>query len=531
MTQYRDDRLRTRRVAPPQYNYAPQANLRRRGSARRRYQARRQRGISTLRALFGWFVLGMISAVVFVVIITPLTIRYIMPVTWVDRLPPVLKCLHPNFCRNEILPTAAAPVDAESLFLVEPGGSAGEAVAAAPAGAGGTTTPTPTATDTPAGWVVSTVQATPTLIATQPPAAQVTPTAAALDFSAPRPTDVIRLSPTPGPTAAPVAVAQAASAENASALPPASHLLGFKLINQTWNNCGPATLAMGLNYWGVNDTQAKVASVVKPDPNDKNITPEQMVDYVLEETAGLGAVTRHAGDLALLKRLVVAGFPVIIETGFAPDGYDWMGHYRLIVGYSDANASFYIFDSFLGDGDGQGRIQTYEEVDELWQHFNRVYVVVYPQNQEAQVKSILGGDWDPAVNATNALRKAQIEAQMDRGNAFAWFNLGTAFVLNGQYEEAAIAYDEARNLGLPWRMLWYQFGPFEAYLNTGRLEDVIALARANDNNTKEVEETYYYWGLALAQRGDYDGAAAKFKQATTINRNFGPAYAAMQSLP
>ncbi|MCZ7544834.1 MAG: C39 family peptidase [Anaerolineae bacterium] len=288
---------------------------------------------------------------------------------------------------------------------------------------------------------------------------------------------------------------------------------------------------MGLNYWGWDGSQADAARWLKPDANDKNVTPEQMVEFVNRELGGLKAVSRHAGNIALLKRLIVAGYPVVVETGFAPDGYDWMGHYRLVIGYSDAEGSFYVYDSFLGDGGGQGRVMRYDELDKLWQEFNRVYVVVYPEAQETHVAGVLGDDWDPELNAQHALRTAQIEAQMDRGNPFAWFNLGTSFVLNGQFEEASRAYDEARNLGLPWRMLWYQFGPFEAYLNTNRLDDVLALALANDNNTKEVEETYYYWGLALAQRGQYAEAGQKFRQATTINRNFDPAYQAIQALP
>jgi tetratricopeptide (TPR) repeat protein len=208
-----------------------------------------------------------------------------------------------------------------------------------------------------------------------------------------------------------------------------------------------------------------------------------------------------------------------------------MGHYRLIVGYSDQESSFYVFDSFLGDGDGQGIRQAYDTLDALWQQFDRVYVVVYPEAQEAQVAHILSEDWDPDLNAQHALRAAQVEAEADHDNKFAWFNLGTAFVLNGQYDQAAIAYDQARNLELPWRMLWYQFGPFEAYLNTNRLDDVIALALANHNTTQQVEETYYYWGLALAEQGEYAEAEMKFEQAINLNGHFDPAHQALQALP
>ena len=39
---------------------------------------------------------------------------------------------------------------------------------------------------------------------------------------------------------------------------------------------------------------------------------------------------------------------------------------------------------------------------------------------------------------------------------FAWFNLGSDLVYFDRYEEAALAYDKARELGLPLRMFRYQ---------------------------------------------------------------------------
>lgn len=75
----------------------------------------------------------------------------------------------------------------------------------------------------------------------------------------------------------------------------------------------------------------------------------------------------------------------------------------------------------------------------------------------------------------NALATAQAEAAADPKDAFAWFNVGTNLTALGRHDEAAAAYDQARLAGLPWRMLWYQFGPYRAYYETGRYEDVRAL--------------------------------------------------------
>jgi hypothetical protein len=47
---------------------------------------------------------------------------------------------------------------------------------------------------------------------------------------------------------------------------------------------------------------------------------------------------------------------------------------------------------------------------------------------------------------------------MIRKNAFAWFNQGTNLTYFQRYSEAAQAYDTARSIGLPQRLLRYQFG-------------------------------------------------------------------------
>jgi hypothetical protein len=68
--------------------------------------------------------------------------------------------------------------------------------------------------------------------------------------------------------------------------------------------------------------------------------------------------------------------------------------------------------------------------------------------------------------------------------------LGTNYVALQDWLNAAAAYDHARQLGLPWRMTWYQFGWFVAYLRTGRYDDVLALADATIKVTPDIEEMF-----------------------------------------
>src|SRR5258708_16580565 len=62
-------------------------------------------------------------------------------------------------------------------------------------------------------------------------------------------------------------------------LPATFRLDSYEWIPQTWNNCGPANLAQILNYYGIKTTQKDTASCLKPNANDVNVTPRQLVNY------------------------------------------------------------------------------------------------------------------------------------------------------------------------------------------------------------------------------------------------------------
>lgn len=361
-----------------------------------------------------------------------------------------------------------------------------------------------------------------------------------------QPTATATFTPTPAPTLTPTATptltptpAQAAQANPGSvgqtrltSYLPSHRLYGFRHEQQTWNNCGPANITMALSYYGWTQDQTFAAEFLKPGGReDKNVNPIEMVNFVNEQTA-VRALTRIGGDLDLLKTLLTHDFPVIIETGYMPEGYDWIGHYQTIVGYDEAQRLFYIYDSFLGTGvAGEGISETYEVIDRGWQAFNRTFIIIYEPSREGEVQQILGEMADPLLAAERAFDIAQMEARANPQNAFPWFNMGTALTRLGRYEEAAAAFDRARQVGLPWRMLWYQFGPFEAYFNVGRFDDVISLAEVNlTNGASDVEETYYWQGRALAAKGEAQRAAEAFRRALLKNPRYTAARDALDSL-
>jgi len=222
---------------------------------------------------------------------------------------------------------------------------------------------------------------------------------------------------------------------------------------------------------------------------------------------------------------------VLVENAYNPGGSDWMGHNRVVMGYNDDEGQVYTFDSVLGSGPGGiGRPIPYLEFDAQWRPFNRTYMVLYPPEAEPRVQAVLGPQWNATYNAEWTLEQAQREIAQDSGNAFALFNLGSALLTLGHPGDAVLAFERALDIGLPWRFLWYQFGPFEAYLQVGRYRDVIALGERVLDTTQNVEEVYYYMGLAYAALGDVTQAAAHFQRALARNAQFTEAELALSRL-
>jgi tetratricopeptide (TPR) repeat protein len=233
------------------------------------------------------------------------------------------------------------------------------------------------------------------------------------------------------------------------------------------------------------------------------------------------------GSITLLKRLIAAGYPVMIEKGFdpEPERLGWMGHYLLLSGYSDETQEFSTMDSYLG----ANLTESYVHIDYYWRHFNRVYLVAFPEEKRAEVEGIIGADMDDYTMYSRALQQAQAETQENPGDPFGWFNVGSNLVALGDFESAATAFDIAREKGTPWRMLWYQFGPYQAYLEVGgnRLYDVITLANAVLEDNIYSEEAYYYKGLAYSAQGEATAARSQLNKALNYNSNY---HAARQAL-
>ena len=313
-------------------------------------------------------------------------------------------------------------------------------------------------------------------------------------------------------------------------LPALVNLPGVKYVDQRdrWNYCAPANLTMALNFWGWKGNRDDVAKVVKPGENDpsktfvdrgftdKNVMPYELVDFVNNETT-YRALWRYGGDIDLVRQLLAGGIPLVAEKGYYEADYKgkvaWLGHYQFVTGYDDAKQELIVQDTW---NDGPNFRIPYGKFMEGWRSFDFLFMVVYPPDREAQTLSLLGRYADASWAAQHALERADLEVQELKGIdlLFAWFAKGTSHVALQQYVDAASAYDQAFSqyaaLGnddteRPFRLMWYQTGPYKAYYYSGRYQDVINLA---DNTFKTVsaptlEESLYWRGLAKYATGQH----------------------------
>lgn len=325
-----------------------------------------------------------------------------------------------------------------------------------------------------------------------------------------------QVDPTPGAFPTPTATLEPLPAQVALISPPYE--------KQAPNNCGPATLSMALHLYGWEGNQVDIAKLIKPVSQDRNVNPEEMIWYVRNEAGWLNMDYRVAGDVQLLKRLLARNFPVIIEGTTALDPNDalgpnddlWAAHFLLLTGYDDDAQTFTVQDSYRG---ADIKV-SYQQLETEWKPFNYVYMFFYLPQEEAEIKSLLGADWDADANRQKALDIAQAATEADPKDSFAWFNVGSNLVYFERYEEAALAFDESREIGLPLRMFRYQFSPFIAYFQSNRIEDLLVLTDYARGVTDMSEETWLWYGWALYRKDKFKDAEAAWRKALSIRPGY-----------
>lgn len=330
-------------------------------------------------------------------------------------------------------------------------------------------------------------------------------------------------------------------------LPASVSLSGVKYESQSGHNnyCGPTNFSMGLTFWGWDGNRSVVGKAVMPGSDDKNVMPYEFQDYITENVPGMTSALRHGGDINALKRLIAGGFPIIVERGIYEvdllGKLGWMGHYQFVTGFDEATQEVIVQDSYV---DGPNFHIKYDEFTNAWRAFDYLFLVVYPVERESEVMDLLGELTDPETAARIALDRAKQEVSTLTGNDQFWaaFNVGTSHVALREYVDAAYAYDNAFALyaelstdmtSRPYRVMWYQTGPYYAYYYSDRFSDVINLADTtlNDTISKPILEESLLWrGRAYYMAGDTQAAVEDYRAALKVHANWGPAIQALQDL-
>ena len=274
--------------------------------------------------------------------------------------------------------------------------------------------------------------------------------------------------------------------------------------------------------------------------------PYELADYVRDQTQ-FDAIIRYGGEIELVKRLIAAGYPVIIEKGYYERDYTgkvgWLGHYAYTTGYDEERGVFIYQETYPPKGEsGKDRTIKYDAFREGWRGFNYLFMIVFPPEREREILNLLGPWSDSAWADQHALEiaNAEIQALTETQSFFAWFNQGTSYVALQQYADAAQAYDQAFSVYAqldqnektrPYRIMWYQTGPYWAYYYTRRYRDVIELANTTLNETMAdptLEESLYWRGLAEYALGNRESAIADLREAVRLNQNFEPGITQLQ---
>ena len=311
--------------------------------------------------------------------------------------------------------------------------------------------------------------------------------------------------------------------------PPASHqLTGASHTFQTFNNCGPASLSMALSLYDINVSQQVLGAELRPyqnaggDNDDKSVTLEELAEKAKDYD--LIPYHRPNGDMSKVEHFIANGMPVITRTLLVTD--DDIGHYRVITGYN-RNGQYVMQNDSLQGRDLQ---YSYNDYLELWKPYSYEYLVLVPEDKKELAETILGEEVDEQVAWQNSVARLQQEIAKNPNDNQLKFSLAVAYYHTGEYEKTIQEF-EAVESRLPFRTLWYQIEPLQAYQKLERYDELLPRIQTILNrHNRAFSELYQIRGEVYLEQGRTEDAKREFETALVYNRNFKPAQEALANL-
>lgn len=301
--------------------------------------------------------------------------------------------------------------------------------------------------------------------------------------------------------------------------PPASKILPNNYhIFQTFNNCGPAALSMALSYYGINVSQQELGNSLRPyqiaggDNDDKSVTLEELA----EKSKEYGFIPYHRpnGNIEILKGFITHDMPIVTRT-YLRENED-IGHYRIVKGYDNATLQIIQDDSLQG----ANLKYSYDEFNVLWEKFNYEYLVLVPKEKQYVAEAILGEDRDALVAWRKAVENSEEDLQENPADIYSRFNLSVALFNIGEYEKSVTEFEKVEN-SLPFRTLWYQIEPIEAYYELGNYDRVFSITNKVLNyHNRAFSELYFLRGQIYQKQGNLELTRSEFEKAVIYNNGF-----------
>lgn len=316
---------------------------------------------------------------------------------------------------------------------------------------------------------------------------------------------IISSSPTPGPLPIP-------------SIPPQKVLSnGNYHIFQTFNNCGPAALSMALRFYEINVDQEELGNALRPyqvtggDNDDKSVTLEELAEKSKEY--GFIPYHRPMGNPEIVKQFIASDIPVITRTWTKPN--EDIGHYRIVKGYDEALGVFIQDDSLQN----KNLEYAYSDFNQIWKKFNYEYLVLVPKGKVEIAKQILGKNKDARTAWQNAVENSELELSSNPNDIYARFNLSVALYNIGDYKRSTEEFERVENF-LPFRTLWYQIEPIEAYYELGNYDRVFQVTdKVLGYYNRAFSELYILRGKIYQKQGNTELARNEFQKAVFYNSN------------
>lgn len=153
-------------------------------------------------------------------------------------------------------------------------------------------------------------------------------------------------------------------------------------IVQKADYCGPASLAMIFNFYGLNVSQDEIASEIFS-PELKGTFSLEMLSYALKK--GFDADV-YGGSMADLRAKLEAGFPLIVSHKAEKD--DKRVHYIVVFGFDDGKEVFY---GHLDTKNGQAQAIDYRRFLKHWDMADNLTIFIRPANKESNSNTKAGG--------------------------------------------------------------------------------------------------------------------------------------------